>query len=351
MTPLAKRLQAMIAENGPISLSTYMALCLMDTDHGYYTNATPFGREGDFITAPEVSQMFGELIGAWAITAHQNAKINGTFTLCEMGPGRGTLMADMLRTLQKVAPKTFAHAHIALLEASPKLREKQALKLKPFEKDIQFLETLEELPNQPTIFIGNEFFDALPIRQYIRQQQRWHERLVTFDGENFALIPAPLPEASTLGLPGFAEDGAITEICTPAITLMEWISRHIKAQNGAGLFIDYGHLKSGTGDTLQAVSKHQYTSLFEAPGQADLTAHVDFDALSQVAKSAGLETQSTTQGNFLLKRGLIERAGQLGAGKTHAQQEEIRDAVERLAAPNQMGELFKVMEIHPLSER
>lgn len=347
MSILKQRIAAMIEDNGPISLATYMALCLMDTDHGYYTNATPFGQEGDFITAPEVSQMFGELLGAWVVTQHQKCRIKGAFTLCEMGPGRGTLMADMLRTLQKIAPSIFAPAHIALLEASPKLREKQTLKLKPFEKDIQFLDKLEALPDQPTLFIGNEFFDALPIRQYIRQNQRWHERLVTLSGEDFTLQAAPLPEASTLGLLEPASDGTIAEICTPALTMMEWIAHHIEQHKGAGLFIDYGHLKSGTGDTLQAVSNHKYTSLFEAPGKADLTAHVDFDALSRVAKSAGLETILTTQGAFLLKLGLLERAGQLGAGKPHAQQEEIRDAVERLAAPDQMGELFKVMEIMP----
>lgn len=345
MNALGLRIKTLIEETGPISVSTYMALCLMDPEDGYYTQATPFGRDGDFITAPEISQMFGELIGAWVITTHREAKINGPWTLAEFGPGQGTLMADMLRTIRQIAPDIFAHLHVHLLEASPKLRDKQRDKLMPFDKQIHFVGAAGDLPAQPTIIIANEFFDALPIRQFISVQGKWHERLIGWNGKAFTFQPAPLPVSHAQDLPTAHQDGDIAEQAPASLAIMQTLSAHIKAQGGAALIIDYGHLKSGLGDTLQAVANHQYAPLLEAQGEADLTAHIDFEALTKAAQTEGCTATSETQGSFLLRLGLLERAGQLGAGKTTSEQETIRDAVERLAGPEQMGTLFKVLMV------
>lgn len=348
MNRLAKRIKALIEESGPLSITTYMALCLMDPEDGYYTQATPFGREGDFITAPEISQIFGELIGAWVVATHRDSAINGQWTLAEFGPGRGTLMADMLRSIRQIAPDIFATLDLHLLEASAQLRNTQRDQLAPYGKTITFINAAENLPPQPTIIIANEFFDALPIKQFIRVQDKWHERLVAWDGAAFTLQPAPLPVTNPQDLPQTAHNGAIAELSPASLAIMQTLAAHITAQGGAALIIDYGHLQSAIGDTLQAVAKHRYASILEAQGTVDLTAHVDFEALAKTAKAEGCTTKAETQCAFLLRLGLLERAGQLGAGKQAAEQETIRDAVERLAGPEQMGELFKVLVVRGL---
>ncbi|MBS9721064.1 class I SAM-dependent methyltransferase [Tianweitania sp. BSSL-BM11] len=350
MSALTERLRALIATNGPISVSDYMAICLFDPEHGYYTTREPFGQTGDFTTAPEISQMFGELIGAWAFATWQALGAPLPVTLAEIGPGRGTLMKDALRTLNRLQPGFIEQATITLVETSPRLRAVQRETLASFNTPISWHDDVAQLPKQPLILIGNELFDAVPIRQYVKLQNRWHERLVGLDEQDqLTFIAGPgTPDAALL--PADAEqapDGAIVELAPARSAIMAAIAQHLATHGGAGLFLDYGYLVPAVGDTLQALRKHAFADVLAKPGEADLTAHVDFAALAGVARSAGLEAHLTTQGDFLLALGLLQRAGQLGASLDEAGQNAIRDAVERLAGPDQMGDLFKVLAVTP----
>ncbi|WP_188825596.1 class I SAM-dependent methyltransferase [Brucella endophytica] len=343
--PLKQRLIRLIETSGPISLAEYMAACLGDRDAGYYTTREPFGREGDFITAPEVSQMFGELIAVWCIGVWQALGKPENAVLCEIGPGRGTLMADMLRTLEKLAAAFLSTARIAMVETSPRLIEIQREKLKSHAASIDWRTSFEELPDGPLILVANELFDALPIRQYVKLNGRFVERVVAvvngelcFTSGAGSIDPALLPAGYET-----APEGAIFEAAPARTALMQLIAERITATQGAALLIDYGHLEAGFGDTLQAMSKHTFADVFENPGEADLTSHVDFAALAQTARACRCHTGAMTQGEFLLAMGLLDRAGQLGAGKDKAAQEQIRNDVERLAAPDQMGTLFKML--------
>lgn len=345
---LKDRLKRLIATTGPISVADYMAACLGDREAGYYTTREPFGREGDFITAPEVSQMFGELIGIWCVSAWDALGRPDTIVLCEIGPGRGTLMSDMLRTIGRLAPQMLGHARVAMVETSPRLVEKQKQKLSDAGAKIDWFERFADIPNGPLILVTNELFDAIPFRQFVKVNGRFVERMVALDEKDAfhfvsgagGIDPALLPE-------GHAEapEGAIFEAAPARTALMQEIASRIAATRGAALNIDYGHLKSGFGDTLQAMLKHAYDDVFANPGVADLTSHVDFDMLKKTATACGCKTGTMTQGEFLLAMGLIDRAGRLGAGKDAAFQEKIRQDVERLAAPDQMGTLFKVLVI------
>lgn len=342
-TPLKKRLVRLIETAGPISVSDYMAACLGDREAGYYTTREPFGREGDFITAPEVSQMFGELIAVWCAGAWAALGSPKNAVLCEIGPGRGTLMADILRTLDKIAPEFLRSARIAMVETSPRLTEIQQEKLHCSAPSISWHSDIHEIPEGPLILVANELFDALPIHQYMKTKDRFAERLITaVDGQLCfttgagSIDPALLPK-------GQAPDGAIFETAPARTALMQRIAERIASHRGAALLIDYGHLKADFGDTLQAVSKHKFQDVFEKPGEADLTSHVDFAALTQTARAFSCRTAAMTQGDFLLAMGLLDRAGQLGAGKDEAAQNQIRTDVERLAGPDQMGTLFKVL--------
>jgi len=350
MTPLAERLRSLIASNGPITIADYMAICLFDPDHGYYTTREPFGESGDFTTAPEISQMFGELIGAWTYATWQALDRPFPVTLAEIGPGRGTLMKDMLRTLRQIAPRLLDGATIALVETSPRLRAIQAETLKPFDLSVTWHKDVATLPQQPLILIGNELFDAVPIRQYVKKERAWHERMVALDVDDaLCFVAGPgAPDATLLPRDALtAPDGAIVELAPARSAVMAAIAAHFAAHGGAGLFLDYGYLSPAVGDTLQALRRHAFDEVLAAPGEADLTAHVDFAALAAVARAAGLHAQTTTQGDFLLALGLLERAGQLGAPLAASGREAIQDAVERLAGPHAMGTLFKVLAVGP----
>ena len=341
-TPLNDRIISLIQNEGPIDVASYMQLCLSDPQHGYYTTGKPIGRKGDFITAPEISQLFGELIGIWIIDTWQKLGAPAPFSLIEAGSGRGTLMADILRTITKLSPPCATAAHICLIEISPTLKTMQKEKLSRFDASLSWHKSIDEIDERPFILVANEFLDALPINQYQYAEGQWAERAIGLSPQNtltWGLIPSPFKPALEPKL------NDIFETCMAAQTIIANLSKQIKTQNGATLFIDYGHLKSGFGDTFQAVKDHEYANPLEAPGQADLTAHVDFEALQKIATTAGLATQTTTQGAFLLAMGLLERAGALGAALTQKQQEKIQTDVERLAAPEKMGNLFKVMAI------
>ena len=342
MTPLEARLLARIAADGPISVADYMAECLLDPEHGYYATRDPLGRAGDFTTAPEISQMFGELAGLALGQAWLDQGRPAPFTFAELGPGRGTLMADALRALRAV-PGFLDAARLHLVEASPALRARQREALGG--QDVTWHERVDELPDAPLFLVANEFFDALPIRQFQRDGDLWRERRVGVREGRLAMGlagPAPQP-ALAHRLAGTAE-GDVVEICPAAPAIAAAIGRRIADQGGAALVIDYGGW-GGTGDTLQAVRGHRYADPLEAPGEADLTAHVDFAALAQATPSA--RSRLTPQGVFLERLGITARAQALARGLTGAALERHVAAHRRLTHPEEMGTLFKCIAFHP----
>ncbi|CTQ75205.1 class I SAM-dependent methyltransferase [Roseibium alexandrii] len=350
MTALKEKLRQQIAAEGPITVATYMARCLGDQEYGYYTTREPFGRKGDFITAPEVSQMFGELIGAVCLKAYETLGAPSNFQLVELGPGRGTLMGDFLR-MASHRPEFLEAATLNLVEISPRLRQVQTQILRNTQLQPNFRNTFQDVPDGPLIVIANEFFDALPIHQFVKTPNGWNERMVGLDASGrleFGVGPAQLPTDSIPPAAMKAPEGSILETQPAANAVAEEIATRIAEYGGFALFIDYGYAQTGPGDTLQALYRHAYDDVLAHPGEADLTAHVNFETLATAARRAGaIPLPLLTQGTFLLQSGLLERAGALGAGKTPADQDTIRDVVERLAAPDEMGDLFKVLAIAP----
>jgi len=347
MTALKERIATLIAANGPLSVADYMAICLFDPQHGYYTSREPFGLHGDFTTAPEISQMFGELVGVWIGSAWEALGRPQPVAIAEIGPGRGTLMKDVLRTLGRLTPALHSGACFAMIETSPRLTAIQKKTLGHDSARIKWHSRLETLPPMPLIIVGNEIFDAIPTRQFVLTANHWRERAVGLDEAGGLQFVATATSLDPSLLPRKAAEGDIFEFAPARTALMEWIAEPIAAHGGAGLFIDYGYLTHGIGDTLQALRQHRYEDVLASPGEADLTSHVDFAALAGAARSKGLEAWSTTQGDFLLRMGLLERAGRLGSGAGPERQEAIRGEVERLAGPDAMGNLFKVLAITP----
>ncbi|MEJ8472677.1 class I SAM-dependent methyltransferase [Roseibium algae] len=349
---LKTRLRHRIQTQGPISIADYMASCLTDPTAGYYTTRDPFGQKGDFITAPEVSQMFGELIGAFFLQAYERMGSPDHFQLVELGPGRGTLMADLLR-MASLRPKFINAANLTLVEMSLKLQKIQTKTLSKSPLRPGFAEQFDQVADGPVLLIANEFFDALPIHQFVKTPNGWVERMVGLNETGdlaFGLGTGRLSDrdipATALG----AADGAILETQPASNAIAEAIGHRIKEHGGAALFIDYGYLKSAPGDTLQAIRKHAFDDVLANPGKADITAHVNFGALASACHQAGsIFCPPLEQGEFLLRLGLLERAGVLGNGKSHKQQETIRNDVERLAAPDKMGQLFKVLAVSDTS--
>ncbi|PCI06118.1 MAG: methyltransferase [Hyphomicrobiales bacterium] len=327
-----------------MSIAEYTHICMSDPSHGYYQQQNPIGRTGDFITAPEISQMFGELIGIWCIEAWRQMGEPEAFNLIELGPGRGILMADLLRAAQST-PKFLEAATVTLVESSPKMQELQRKKLGD---QCTWTSDISELPAGPSIVIANEFLDVLPFRQYVKHQSQWVERAVGANAE-FSDLEFTIGSGfiDSRLLPEGAEkepDGAVFEIAPAREAIMQMVAEHVKEHGGTTLFIDYGHTASGFGDTFQAVLKHEFTDPLVAPGKADLTNHVDFFPLIKVAKATGCHTfRPLSQGEFLLALGLLERAGNLGHGEDEATQARLKSEAERLALPGQMGDLFKCL--------
>ncbi|TGD62551.1 class I SAM-dependent methyltransferase [Tabrizicola sp. WMC-M-20] len=339
-TPLGRIIAARIAATGPITLAEYMAECLLHPDHGYYTTRTPFGAAGDFTTAPEISQMFGELLGLCLAQSWLDQGAPNPFTLAELGPGRGTLMADVLRATRAV-PGFHAGAQVMLVEASPALRSEQLARLAP--RDITHADSIAALPDQPLFLLANEFFDALPIRQFQFDGTHWRERLVGVQGGQLAFglsDPLTLPFAA----PAFRDPapGRVVEVCPAAQPIAETIGQRTHAHGGAALIVDYGGWRSA-GDTFQAVRAHGFADPLATPGQADLTAHVDFEAL---AAHAGLPHAYTGQGPFLLRLGIEARAARLAHSLTGAPLQSHLAAHRRLTHPQEMGSVFKVLGLH-----
>jgi NADH dehydrogenase [ubiquinone] 1 alpha subcomplex assembly factor 7 len=332
-----------IALEGPLTVAAVMEEALAGRN-GYYRDRDPLGPEGDFITAPEVSQMFGELIGLWCVDTWQRLGAPDPFHLVEMGPGRGTLMADALRAARVSAP-FLAAKRLHLVEINAALKAKQAERLK--DHGPIWHDSLDGVPQGPMLLIANELFDALPIHQLQMTPQGWRERVVALDGEHLQFgLAAP---GAALGLlrPAHRQgqhDGAIAEVSPASIALIDAIARRISAHDGAALIMDYGPAESGLGDSFQAMKQHSYHLPLEALGEADLTAHVDFGALGQAAADAGAQVFGpTAQGDFLRALGIELRANMLAQKADAATAEILHAQVHRLIAPEQMGRLFKAI--------
>lgn len=327
---------------GAITLHDYMAL----SNAHYYATRDPLGAAGDFITAPEINQMFGELIGLWLADIAKRAGAEASAAYVELGPGRGTLAADALRALTATGSRPPVH----LVETSPALRAAQARAV----PDAVFHEVIDSLPtDRPLLVVANEFFDALPIRQYLRTDAGWRERVLVNDRverahrflpdlcENDAadVIPASLRDA---------EQGSIVETCPMGAEIMQGLAGRIARQGGVMIVIDYGHAGPATGDTFQAVQAHRFADPFAEPGRRDLTAHVDFSALADAARGGGaLATPMIEQGTFLVRLGIGARTAALSRSNP-AQKDMLVQAMLRLTDPAAMGRLFKVMAIsHP----
>ena len=341
MTALGDLLIARIARTGPISLADYMADCLMHPDHGYYATRDPFGVAGDFTTAPEISQMFGELIGLSLAQTWMDQGQPANITLAELGPGRGTLMADALRAT-KTVPGFHDALSVHLVETSPTLRGEQA-KLIP---DATWHDRVDTLPNTPLFLIANEFFDALPIRQFLREGDGWREKMVgTSDGALCFGLSAPAPLALLEDRLTDTQDSDLIEHCPALPSIMTTIGSKIETYGGNALIIDYGDWQS-LGDTLQALESQNHTDPLAAPGEADLTAHVDFAAIAAHAHPAKFSKLSR-QGVFLERLGITQRAQALATQLTGDALTSHIAAHRRLTHPAEMGDLFKVMSIYP----
>jgi NADH dehydrogenase [ubiquinone] 1 alpha subcomplex assembly factor 7 len=350
MNALETLLREMILHDGPISLDRFMTLALAHPEHGAYTSRVPLGKEGDFITAPEISQMFGELIGLWAVEVWYGMGCPAPFRLVELGPGRGTLMADALRAV-KVAPDFGAALDLHLVETSEILRRDQARALEPSGVAAHWHAAVEDVPAGPIIAIANEFFDCLPVRHYVSDAGFWRERLIGLDSEGrLAFGLAPEPE---LGLGAATEAASILEIGIAATRSMREIAGRIAAEAGALLAIDYGYDGASGGETLQALRHHRFVDPLRAPGEADLTAHVDFAALRRAAQAAGADVHGPVPlGEWLTRLGICERAAALRKRADVVQTAEIDSALARLTGygsatkdPRSMSELFKVLVV------
>ena len=407
MSLLAQELAELIRQEGPLSLSRYMALCLGHPRHGYYMKQDPFGADGDFTTAPEISQIFGELIGLWAASVWRAMGAPASIRLVELGPGRGTLMQDMLRAARAL-PGFREALSVHLVEMSPVLRERQKTTLAADGVTPHWHDRIDQALEGSAIVIANEFLDALPLDQFVRTPEGWRERLVGLDDEGrlaFGLAPqAPSPslrssegartpppcgegqgwgaesrnaaqqddadpllqatsrpvvrppspypspqggrEEPALVLP--APLGSVLEQPAAASEAVAAVARHVATEGGAGLFIDYGPARSGFGDTLQALKRHEFVDVLAEPGDADLTVHVDFARMAQAGLTAGAAAHgAVTQRDFLLALGLQQRFEALSRRATPEQAQTLASGVQRLieTGPTAMGELFKVLAV------
>jgi len=331
-------------------VAQYMALCLTHAEHGYYMTRDPLGAAGDFVTAPEISQMFGELIGLWAAAAWRVMGSPANLRLVELGPGRGTLLRDALRAA-KVMPDFRAALVVHLVEVSPTLEQLQRQAFIATDVPVSWHQSLADVPDGPLIVIANEFFDALPVHQAVMCADGWHERVVKIgedDQFHFSIDRDPIPLFDQF-LPGNLRRVRIGEI-------FEWrtdqtaleLGRRIVRSNGVALLIDYGHVQSAIGDTLQAIGGHDFANPLLAPGELDLTAHVDFQALVRAAESMRARAHGPIeQGEFLRRLGIDERAAALKAGAPHEQAMAIQSALVRLTSDEAtgMGRMIKALAL------
>jgi len=349
MNRLARRIAQAIDAEGPLAISTFMTLALHDPRDGFYATRDTIGAKGAFITAPEISQVFGELLGLWCAQVWQDQGRPRPARIVELGPGRGTLMRDALRAAN-LLPDFLAAIEVVLVEASPALQAVQRETLSAAETAIRWARQWDEIVNdRPVFLLANEFFDALPVRQFVWTERGWCERMVSVgEAGDLAFVLAPIPSAVVARTErGPMNPGAVYEISPAAEVLAEDISRVVAEKGGAALFIDYGHAGRGYGDTLQAVGGHRPADILRAPGEVDISVHVDFAALARsAAREDARVCGPVDQGDFLRSLGIKGRGARLTAhNPAHAQ--EIGAAIERLLSPHAMGALFKALAIAP----
>jgi NADH dehydrogenase [ubiquinone] 1 alpha subcomplex assembly factor 7 len=343
---LARRISRRILAEGPLSVAGFMAMALHDPAHGYYARHQPIGAEGDFTTAPEISQIFGELLGLWCALCWERLGSPDPFVLAELGPGRGVLAADLLRAAATV-PRFRRALRLHLVEASPRLRIEQQRRLGAAEA--VWLERPEELPAGPMLLVANEFLDALPIRQFVRSRNGWAERLVTLDpaGE-LAFTDGLQSSAAALFVPerwrNAAPPGSVAECCPSALALAAFLGRRFAREPGAALFIDYGEFSSRPGSTLRALRGHRHVPVLSPAGTVDLSADVDFAAVAEAARAAGAEIHGpVAQRRFLETLGAAARLERLCARASPAQRQALESGLARLLDPAGMGGRFKVL--------
>jgi SAM-dependent MidA family methyltransferase len=351
--PLETEIRRRIAVAGPMPVAEYMALCLADSEHGYYTTRDPLGARGDFITAPEVSQMFGEMIGLWMAATWKQMGSPENLRIIELGPGRGTMMKDALRAA-KVMPDFLKAVVLHLVEISPALEAQQQRTLEPLSMPMFWHPALIDVPPGPAIVLANEFFDALPVHQAVKTEHGWHERQIEIDSTGnlaFTIAPDPIPQFDRLLPPALrnAPDASIFEWRADNVALE--LGKRLTRDGGAALVIDYGHAQSAIGDTFQAVGRHAYADPLSAPGSIDLTAHVDFQALAKAAEAMGTSGYGpVTQSQLLRRLGIMTRATSLKSKAAAGVAADIDAALKRLISEGAagMGVLFKAAAFaHP----
>src|SRR5215813_2698566 len=343
-SPLLAHLRARIEREGPLPVDEYMRSCLADPEHGYWQRQATIGAEGDFVTAPEITQVFGELIGLWAGVVWRSMGVPTPVNLVELGPGRGTLLRDALRAARAI-PDFLAAASVHLIERSLPLREAQRRTLASLScragvgSPVSWHEAIGTVPEGATIVIANEFLDALPIRQLVHERGKWHERVVDVEeGGGLRFAVGPVTQVSTK-----AKRGAVMELREEEEELLAALAR--REAPLVALFIDYGPMHWATGDTLQAVHRHAWVDPLSRPGRADLTAHVAFARLADKARSAGLGVDGPiTQAEFLGRLGVAERAARLMAANPR-EAGAIEAGVQRLISPTGMGGLCKALAV------
>lgn len=357
MQSLKQRILQHIRDSGPMNIASYMSWCLLDPTQGYYPTRDPLGVDGDFITAPEISQMFGELLGIWLLQSWRNMGSPKRVELIEYGPGRGVMMSDILRTA-RLDKDFLAAIRVSLIETSSALEAKQAEQLADASVPVSWVEKLEDVPEGPTLLIGNEYLDCLPIRQFVMKDRfkgkaGWHERMVDIHPNNpeklvYTVSEAGISEIDQDLLPADMPDAKnedLVEVCSGLQQIADVLGHRLAQDMGAALFIDYGPDQTEFGDTFQALHKHQKVYPLDNPGEADLTARVNFRALAEDAGRDGLMVYGPCpQGQFLSRLGIEVRAVALTKSAPEAK-EKIARQLHRLTSEDEMGTLFKAIAI------
>lgn len=338
MSTLKNKIISLIKENGFITIDRFMEICFLDEEHGYYRKKQPLGSEGDFTTAPEISQLFGEMIGLFLINWISQNLPDTEFEIVELGAGKGTLMNDLLRTLKKF-PQIYEKAKINIIDINEPLIKHQKKLLNKYDIKIEWLSAIEEIKTlKPVIFLANEFFDALPIKQYLFKDNKWHERVIKHNNDlYFSSIP------SDIEFSGNPKESDIKEISPETIAGAENISDLISLNKGLSIIFDYGYSQNSFGDTLQSLYKNKYNPIFENIGISDITYHVDFPSLKNIFETKGLSCFLQTQREFLLATNIEKRAEMLIINKDSTTKKSILEGMERLVSPKEMGVLFKCL--------
>jgi NADH dehydrogenase [ubiquinone] 1 alpha subcomplex assembly factor 7 len=347
---LARHLARLIAEDGPQPISVMMELALAHPREGYYAARARLGADGDFLTAPETSQMFGEILGVFALQTWLDLGSPGEWQLIELGPGRGTLAVDLARTL-KIRLQALEKAHFHFIETSPVLRAEQHSRLGASGLRAHWHDALARVPDGPFMLFANEFFDALPIRQFLHRGSHWFERRIARshdcpDKFEFVLAPSGFPVETEIPGARAAPENQIVEISAAARGAGREIGERLTRVPGRALILDYGYSGAGHGDTLQAVARHTKVQPLATLGEADLSAHVDFAAIAREAAGAGARTFGpVSQGSFLERLGIAARYAALAAHATQDERASLAYQLQRLTGPDMMGELFRVLAL------